>query len=158
MPNIKPTGLYTLKEDYFRSFPQYSWDYNKDGKRPYYYAIKDKYGFMWMIPITTKVESVKSKIAKEEAKRGKGNCDLYYIGKIAGEDRGFKVGEMFPVTEEYVLHNYAINNKPYFVRDSTLNNALNTKAHRFLSLIEKRAIKPSVDVLAVRDLLKRNGD
>jgi len=154
MPYIKETGLYTLREDYFRSFPQYSWDYNKDGKRPYYYAITDKHGFLWMIPITTKVEKVRAKIEREEARRGKGNCDFYHIGKIAGQERGFKISDMFPITEEYILHNYAIENRPYFVSDTTLNDTLRKKAHRYLNLIECGSIKPHINVLQIREQLK----
>lgn len=54
----------------------------KSERRHHYYALKDKSGIIWLIPMSTQVENYKRKIEREEIKRGKGNCIYYHIGKL----------------------------------------------------------------------------
>ncbi len=150
-------GIYIISDDFFKRFPQYSWSDNKNESRPYYYAIRDKDGLLWMIPITSKVVKIQKRIDREESKRGAGNCIFYHIGLIAGQVRGFNIGNMFPVTEKYILHNYTIKNIPYFVKDKKLKDEIRAKANKYLSLVNSHSITPSIDVLSIKkELLSDN--
>ena len=69
-------GLYIVSDQYFTDFPSKHWMQNKSERRPHYYALKDKSGIIWLIPMSTQVENYKRKIEREEIKRGK---EIAYI-------------------------------------------------------------------------------
>ena len=142
-------GLYIVKDEYFQRFPNSHWVDNKSETRPFYYAIKDRRGLYWMIPLTTQVERTKAKIARDELKHGAGNCIYYHVGLIAGRERGFNIGNMFPVTENYILREWTIGGTPYIVRDSNVIAAVSSKAEKFLSMVRRGAVHPQVDIMAV---------
>lgn len=81
----------------------------------------------------------------------------YHIGVIAGKERAFIISGMFPMTEEYISHPYAINQIPYIVGDKKLVRDLNSKMRRYLRLLEQGVMKDTNNVLEVRKkLLSRN--
>ena len=106
-------GLYIVSDQYFTDFPSKHWMQNKSERRPHYYALKDKSGIIWLIPMSTQVENYKRKIEREEIKRGKGNCIYYHIGKIAGKERVFIISDLFPVTTNYIVKPYTISSIEY---------------------------------------------
>lgn len=124
--------------------------WNKAESRPQYLAIKDASGLLWMIPLSSKVENYRAKIARVEEKRGAGNCIYYHIGKIAGKERAFVISGMFPVTEQYISHPYTISAVPYIVRDKELIRQLHSKAQRYLKLLEQRQLRDENRVLEIR--------
>ena len=81
MTDIVPFGLYLVKDQYFVDFPNDRY-MDKTDRRPHFYAIQDKDGILWMIPISSKVEKYRAKIASVERTSGVGSCFLYYIAKI----------------------------------------------------------------------------
>lgn len=153
MTSYTEHGLYIIKDEYFDRFPNQYWVLNKSESRPFYYAIRDKHGLLWMIPLTTKTDRIREKIKRDESRRGKGNCIYYDVGQIAGTERGFKIGDMFPITEMYILRPYTINAVAYVVEDSSLIERIQKKARRYLSLVESGAIRSSVNILEIRAML-----
>lgn len=149
----KENGLYIIKDEFFHLYAGKNWVQNKGESRPHYYAIEDK-GLLWMVPMTSQVENIKVKIARQEARYGVGNCLFYSVGTIAGVERGFKIGDMFPVTDEYILRTYSINGIPYVVRNEELNSELQSKARRFLAMVRRGALRDQLGVLAVERKLR----
>lgn len=149
-------GLYIIKDTYFERFKSSHWMQNKNEKRPHYYALRGNDGILWMIPLSTKVENYKAKILKEEQRRGVGNCIYYHIGKIASNERAFLIGDMFPVTEQYIKNPFTISGVPYIVKNAPLNSVLYSKAMRFLALVEQGKIKSRTNILGIRKKLRQD--
>lgn len=147
-------GIYLIKDEYFNTFPSANWMWNKRETRPHYLSVRDAQGFLWMIPMSSKVESIRAKIAKVEEKRGKGNCLYYHTGLVAGVERGFIISGMFPVTEQYIAHEYEYHGKAYVVENWDLNAEIYSKAMSYLRLLEQHKMRDSNKVLYIRQVLK----
>lgn len=150
---ISVHGLYIVKDSYFADFPSEHWMWNKAESRPQYLAIQDASGLLWLIPLSSKVENYRAKIARVEERRGEGNCVYYHIGKIAGKERAFIISGMFPITECYISHQYTISSVPYIVRDKELIRQLHSKAQRYLRLLEQGQLRDENHVLDIRTKL-----
>lgn len=153
MEEIVEHGLYKIKDQYFADFKREHWIDNKNENRPYYYLLKDTDGVMWVMPLSSQTENYKEKIKKVEEKRGEGNCLYYHIGKIAGVDRVFLVGDMFPISEEYIKDPYTIGSFHYVSRDDKLNRQLYSKAIRYLKLVEAGVMKSRNDIMGIKRIL-----
>lgn len=150
---VEEHGLYIIKDSYFEEYPGHGWMWNKNESRPHYYAIKDKAGVFWMIPMSSKVDNYREKISRVEAQRGAGNCLYYEIGQIAGRERAFIISSMLPVTEDYISHPYTINKQHYVVRNERLIRSLYSKSMRYLKLLEQGVMKDQNHVLYIRNQL-----
>lgn len=154
---LKEHGIYIVKDSYFDEFISPGWMWNKTESRPHYLALRDASGLMWMIPMSSKVDNYKEKIARIEKQRGTGNCLYYHIGVIAGKERAFIISGMFPVTGDYISHPYTINHIPYVVADEQLIRKLNSKMRRYLRLLEQGVMRDTNRVLVIRrQLIERN--
>lgn len=153
MGNYQKSGLYTIKDKYFRDFESDYWVDNKQENRPCYYLFSDKDGIFWMIPMSTQVDNYKEKIKKIEEKRGEGNCIYYHIGLVAGVERVFLIGDMFPVSDEYIKSPYIINHIPYVCRNNNLVASVHSKGMRYLRLVEQGVMKSRNDILGIRQAL-----
>lgn len=149
--NIINCGLYKLKDSYFEKFSSKFLIQNKSEKRPFYCAIRAAEDVIWFIPLSTQVESYKLKIEKDEKKHG--NCLFYHIGKIAGQNRVFLIGNMIPVKAVHVKSEFTINGVPYVVKDRSLVKAVTTKAKRYLSLVKAKKLRPNLDILKIQSKL-----
>ena len=152
---IKEHGLYVVSDSYFTDFPSEHWMWNKGQNRPHYYALRDGSGMMWLIPLSSKVENYKAKIAREEARRGQGKCLYYYIGRAAGREQAFIICDMFPVTEKYIVKPYTLGNIAVVVPSAKLNRELNNRARNYLRLLELHKMKDLNNVLQIREQLKK---
>lgn len=150
---MQACGLYVVKDQYFLDFPDPKWVDNKKETRPHYYALKDSDGVLWMIPMSSQVDNCRRKIARIEERRGKGNCIQFHIGKIAGKESVFKICDMFPVSEDYILRPYTIDEIPYVVKDRDLNKALYSKASRFIKLVSLEQIHCDHDIIGIKQVL-----
>ena len=150
---LKECGLYIIKDVYFVLYNSPTFLLNKNESRPHFYAVKDKDGIIWMVPMSSKVDKYRARIEKEEAKRGLGNCIYYHLGIIAGKERAFNISSMFPITEKYISHPYTINGIPYIVKDETLVRKLRSKVKRYLRLLEQHQLRDTNHVLKIRDSL-----
>lgn len=149
-------GLYTVQDRYFAEFGNGYWVDNKQEGRPYYYLLRDADGVDWVIPISSQVENYKRKIAREEQKRGKGNCIYYHIGIIASKERVFLIGDMFPVSEQYIKAPYRIASRHYVSQNKTLNAALHRKAMKYIKLVETGVMYSRNDIMGIKKELMPN--
>ena len=137
MVNPVVHGLYIIKDQYFEDFPRPHWVNNKNENRPYYYLLKDKDDILWVIPLSSRVDNYVERIRRLEEKHGKGKCVYYHIAPIASQDRVFLIGDMFPVSEEYISRPYTIDEECYVVKNTNTISAVRSKAMRYLKLVEK---------------------
>lgn len=145
-------GLYKVADQYFSDF-QGHWYDNKNENRPYYYLLEDTDGVSWVIPMSTQVENYKKKIEKIEEKRGPGNCLYYHIGVVAGVERVFLIGDMFPINSSYIKAPFIIGHHHYISRNKTLNFAIRTKAIKYLKLVEQGVINSRNDIMSIKQTL-----
>ena len=151
-----PHGLYLVSDSYFARFPSKYWMWNKGENRPHYFALQDKCGLYWMIPLSSNASGYTAKIQKEEQKRGDGNCLFYHIGRVYGKPNAFIISGAFPVTEQYILRPYTFGNLPYIIQDQKLITALRSKLNRYIRLLEQRQLRDNNRILQIRDeLLKQ---
>jgi hypothetical protein len=55
------TGMYVVKEEFFKDMNEPYLKGNKDENRPHYYCFQDLHtGLFWMIPLSSKIEQMKS--------------------------------------------------------------------------------------------------
>jgi len=146
-------GLYKVKDKYFTDYKSKHWIENKKEGRPYYYALKDKDGIYWLIPLSKQVVNYNAKISKEEQKRGVGNCIYYHIGKIGGNDRVFIISDMFPVDDDYISGEYIISGIHYVVKNKSLISEVKSKAMRYMKLIEVGQLHSRNDVQGIKQKL-----
>lgn len=156
MDSMVEHGLYSVKDKYFLDFKRPYWVDNKNEHRPYYYLLKDKDGIFWVIPMSSQTDNYRLKIERIEQKRGKGNCIYYHIGEVARIERVFLVGDMFPISVEYIKAPFTIGPHHYIVRNQKLNSDLYSKAMRFLKLIESGTIKSRNDIIGIKRVLLSN--
>lgn len=156
MPEIKENGLYNIAPKYFIDFPDPNWLDHKNGCRPYYYAIKDNDGILWLIPLSTQVENYRSKLEREEMKYGKGNCVYYFLGEVLGREQVFLISDMFPISSEYITKPFIVASTPVIIRNSNLVYSVRVKALKFLKLVSDKKIKSKYDIMGIkRALIKR---
>ena len=156
MTEVVVNGLYKLKDSYFCEFGNSAMMDNKNENRPYYYIFRDTDGIDWAIPLSSQVENYERKIAKEEAKRGEGNCIYYHIGKIGSRKSVFLISDMLPVEPKYILGPFTINKRPYVSKNDNQIRAVRSKAVRYLILLNNGFLKDNLGVLKIKtEILKR---
>ena len=153
MGNLIVGGLYSVKDQYFQDFGRGYWVDNKNEKRPYYYLIEDTDGVHWVIPMSSQINNYKRKISQIEQKRGAGNCLYYHTGKIASIERVFLIGDMFPISQDYIKAPFTISAVHYIVRDKKLKREIRTKAMRYLKLVEQGVMKSRNDIMGIKQAL-----
>lgn len=147
-------GLYKIKDAFFKDFPSNRHMHNKSENRPYYLAVQGKNGITWMVPISSKVEKYRAKIVADEKKYGE--CLTCHIIKYMNEERAVLIGNMIPVTENYIKGEFTIQNRHYVVRDAAAIKEIKKRCARYLSLVRNGKLCPYVDILAIeRSLVNR---
>lgn len=151
------TGFYIVSDKFFSDFPDPYLKGNKNEKRPHYYAYKDSTGLFWMIPMSSRVDKYQRIIASRTARNKP--CDIFHIAKLDNNKTSvFLIGDMFPITEEYILRKYTINSNHLRVTSEHLANEINRKVKKVLKLIRHGAkfSNTQPDVLKIeQDLLSR---
>lgn len=132
---MNKNGIYIIKDKYFIDFPDSNLKQNKGENRPSYYAVKEDSGILWVIPMTTQVDKMKERIAKKEAQGKK--CDVFHVENICGAERGFIIGDIFPVLEEYIEREYTISDKAVVIKNERVIKDVRKKANKVLALIRK---------------------
>lgn len=153
MNDLVVHGLYTVKGKYFSDFKRPYWMDNKNEHRPYYYLLKDNDGILWVIPLSSQTNNYAMKIQKVEQSRGSGNCLYYHIAPIASIDRVFLIGDMFPISEDYIKAPFTIDRRHYISRNKRVNSVVQSKAMRFLKLVEQGKIKSRNDIMGIKRIL-----
>lgn len=153
MDRLESGGLYIVKDEFFSKYPNKFFLDNKHEHRPHYYAIMDSDGILWMIPLSSKVEKYRSKIEAEEVRHGVGKCLYYFIAPVSGRDSAFLIGNMFPVTLEYVRRPYEINGQPYIIQNEKIQRRIHEKAMKYLNLVNRGVLKSPMDILTMKKQL-----
>ena len=153
---LQQHGIYIVKDEFFKRFYDATWIYNKNESRPFYYSFPDTDGIYWLIPMTSKVEKIKGKIKRFEDKFGAGNCVYYEVGVVNGKEAGFKISDIFPITEEYIEREYKFKGRHVVIETKSLNESLERKAKTYLNMVKRGSIRTGKDVFSLRAML-RNG-
>ena len=148
---LVPYGLYKVKDEYFLAFRNPRFVDNKNEARPYYLAVKEKNGIIWLLPISSQVTKYKGWIAKDKQKFG--NCIKAHIIQFMQGERAVLICNMIPVTEKYILGEFTINNAHYIVRDQNAIREIHTKCSKYLSLVRAGKMHPPVDILQIEKAL-----
>jgi len=134
---IIENGFYIIDDQYFLDFPDPFLRGNREENRPHYYCFReDNSPILWVIPLSSKVEKYKAEILKK--RRAGKPCDVFYILKIAGRESVFLIGDMFPVTENYIKREYTIGNIHLKLKDKHHIFEINKRAKKVLNLIRRK--------------------
>lgn len=134
------TGLYIIKDLFFKDMNEPYLKGNKEQNRPHYYCFQDTdEGIYWMIPMSSKIEKFQ-KIVDAKLIQGK-SCDVIHIAKLDNDKKSaFLIADMFPITEKYVEREYTIAGNPMRVTSEHEAKAIEQKARKVLGMI-KRGVK-----------------
>ena len=145
--------FYFIKDSYFEDIHDSALMQNKeDGRgRPCFFAIQDKDGLFWMIPISSKVEKYHQILESKIKKNGK--CDTIFFANVLGQERAFLIQNMFPIIEEYVADEYIqMPNKNPVMISETSSKELLEKFKTVLALVNHGKIN-----IVFPDILKIRG-
>lgn len=158
---MKQGNFYFLNDRYFADFKDSYLMRNKEtveGKahnRPCFYAIEDKAGIFWMIPISSRVD--KFKIEKEKKIAKYGRCDTIVFGKVLGEEKAFLIQNMCPVTSKYINNEYVDvrANIPVKIQRS-LERDIVKKTQKVLQMHRKGKKIVFPDIMQIEHILKQD--
>lgn len=134
---IEKHGFYIIKDEFFEIANDKYLRHNKGEDRPHYYCVRDSEdGFLWVIPLSKRVEKYKNIIKERESKNLP--CDILHIAKLAnGKESVFLIQDIFPITEEYIDREYTLFNKPYVLKNEKLIKIIERKANKIIGLLKK---------------------
>lgn len=136
-PMIQEFGFYIIADKFFEDFPDPYLKGNKSENRPHYFAFQDnKTGLFWMIPLSSRVDKYRNIIQKRQ--QSNRPCDIYHIAKL-DDDRTsvFLIGDMFPLTEEYILRPYTIRQNHLRLTSEAQIKQLFAKSRKVFTLLHK---------------------
>lgn len=105
--------VYYISDNYFTDVDDPHLMRNKgDGHRRPCYCCKESLetGLYWMVPLSSQKTKFQKAYAQSVSKYGK--CLTLVLGRYAGRDATFLVQNAFPVTKDYVIDIYKINENP----------------------------------------------
>lgn len=153
MKEIKKSGLYIVSDSFFERYPNKRYMDNKSENRPHYYAITDKTGILWLIPLSSRVEKYRRLIQENEEKHGIGNCIHYVLAPIYGKERAFIICDMFPILPKYILRAYTVNNIPYILQNKNIRKTIEEKANTYLNMVDRGVLHSPLDIMHVKKKL-----
>ena len=150
-------GLYIILDQYFEDYPNVRHMSNKHESRPYYLAIKEKTGVLWLIPLSSQTEKYKEKIKADERKHGE--CIYYYTTNLKGRESVFLIGNVIPASNKYIKKAFTVSGKPFVVRDKADLRKIKSKLSRYLAMVRRGVMDPAVDILKIeQELIKQDGE
>ena len=146
-------GFYLIKDALFEKMSDSNLKDNKSENRPFFYCIKDTDDYIWMIPLSSRVEKY-SAIIKRRAEQNK-PTDGIYIAKLPNDRySAFLIQDIFPILEEYIERSYTFANSPMFLFNEKDITAINTRAKKIISIVKhKGQLYPSSP--NVQEILKK---
>ena len=149
-------GVYFLKDQFFADFPDPYLKGNHDGRRPHYYAFRDKTtGLLWMIPFSRQP----SKLADYARRTAQGKtCDIFHLTSLGGVAGVLLVADMFPVVERYIRGPYTIDGVPVVFKDKSNIQVINTKVRKVMAMLRRgvKFTKTQPDVFRIERKLLSN--
>ncbi|WP_437834550.1 type III toxin-antitoxin system CptIN family toxin (plasmid) [Niallia taxi] len=146
--------IYKVKDEYFDDFPDPFLKTNKGQSRPNYYVFEgDNKEVLWLIPLSSKVEKFE-RIMQQKTTQGK-PCDVCHVCKVGNRKQAFVIQDMFPVTKEYIAEEYTLNRTPLVLYDNSDIRAIENKATRMQSLINRgvKVMRTQPDVKSIEEKL-----
>lgn len=151
---IAENGLCKISDMYFSDYSNPRHMFNKHENRPYYLAIKRPTGIYWLIPLSSQVEKYRAKIQAEE--KAHGESIFCHIAQVKGKESVFLIGNVIPVTEEYITGPFTVAGIPYVLGNKEEIKAIRSKLNRYLAMVRNGKLHPAVDILEIeRKLLSR---
>ena len=148
---VSENGLCKISDQYFVDFKRPNPVFNKQENRPYYLAIRNGNGIVWLIPLSSRIEKYRRK-AEGEAERY-GDSLFCHIARVKGRDSAFLIGNAIPVTEEYILGPFTVSGKPFVIQDKRDVKAIRSKLSRYLAMVRAGKLRPAVDILSIERIL-----
>jgi hypothetical protein len=129
-------GFYIISDKFFTDYPDPYLKGNDCESRPHYYCFKDDGGLYWVIPTSARHQKYQA-IIDRRTSQGK-PTDFLHIAKLDnGRTNAFLIGDMFPITEEYVLREYRFCGSHLTITSETLANEIEKKAKVALGLLRR---------------------
>ena len=119
------------------------YDFDKGAKRPVFCCMKDINidGLYWAIPTSDFAHRTNEQIKKYNDYLSKDKSDLrscyYHIGKTT-KPALFKISSCFPITDEYVDHEYTSCQKTVILKNKSLISELERKLRKILAFESTR--------------------
>ena len=145
-------GLYNIKDEYFKDYESKYFVDNKNESRPFYCTFKDKNGVIWVIPLSTQLDAYKEKICKDLESHKE--CIFYHTGDVGGKERVFLIGNMFPITINYIKKPFTIHNYPYVIQNKELIKSIHKRASKYLAMVKTNKLTPNLDIMGIYNSLK----
>lgn len=124
---------------------------NKHESRPYYLAVGEENGVVWVVPLSSRVEKYQAKIRADEEKHG--DCIFYYVATVKGKQSAFLIGNVIPVTEQYIKKPFTIKGVPFVIEDKKDIRKIQSKVKRYLTMVRYGKMRPAVDILKIERIL-----
>ena len=154
--DMTTTGFYVIADKFFEDFPDPYLKRNDGENRPHYYCFRGESCLFWVIPMSSRHQKYQAIINKRVALNRP--TDFLHVAKLDnGKVNAFLIGDMFPVSAEYIVKEYTINNNHLRVTSDSLARQIESKAKTVLGLL-RRGIQFSPtqpDVLAIEQTLLR---
>ena len=155
---MKKTGFYIVKDQFFEDMSDPYLKGNKSENRPHYYCFEDSdMGIYWMIPLSSRIDKYKRIMEKKE-KAGK-PCDIIHVVKLDdSRESAFLIQDMFPITENYVEREYTIAGNHLMLTSEHTAEEIERKAKKVMGML-KRGVKftpTQPDIMAILEKLKGN--
>ena len=104
---IKVGYTYFIAEDFFELVNDPFLKINKStGMRPHFLLLEDLDGFLWMVPLSSRVSKFE-KIIENKIKKNRPHHGIA-IAKIKGLKRAILFQDMFPIKKGFILSEYKI--------------------------------------------------
>lgn len=145
-------GLCIITDQYFLDFPNIHHMSNKHESRPYYLAVKQEGAIWWVVPLSSRVEKYQEKIKSDEKKHGE--CIFYHVAKVKGREKAFLIGNVIPVTAQYIKRPFTVSGVPFVIQDKNTIRAIQTKLKRYLAMVRYNKLQPFVDIMQIEKILK----
>ena len=129
-------GFYVVDDKFFTDFSDPYLKGNKAENRPHYYCFNGGNGLYWIIPVSNNYEKYQN-IIDARTKLGK-PTDFLHIAKLDnGRINAFLIGDIFPITENYVKRDYIFNGNQLKITSESVGLQIEKKAETILGLIRR---------------------
>lgn len=152
-------GFYLIKNEFVDLINNtIGGSYNDSKQRPIYCCIKDNKldGIYWAIPTSDLSHRSSKQISKYERFINLPNKDIrscyYHIG-LTNRPALFKISNVFPVTDKYIIREYISNNKPLVMKNKTDIATIRKKVLRILSYENQHINKLEQHITDIKNYL-----
>lgn len=150
-------GVYKIKDEFFDKFNDPKLSYNKGGRRPFFYCIKDveNEDIYWVVPMTSQVVKLKN-ILIRKFNNDPEKCDTFFINPFEKES-AFLIVDAFPITKKYIEEKYihSATKQHYIIKNKTIIKNVKEKLKKIIGLKNKgiKLIPETADIIHIKKVL-----